>query len=246
MNAIILAAGVGRRLGNSHQGPKCLLEIGGRTLLSRHLVALRQLGIQRVVICVGYESGQIRTELANLGVLDFCSTVDNPQYERGSVVSLWTVRDHLCDDDGVLLMDADVLYDQAILARLVQTEKPNCFLLDREFEAGDEPVKLCVRDQQIVEFRKLLASDLAYDYCGESVGFFRFSTAMGARLANRCEYYLDQALLDEHYEEAIRDLLLESPHEFSFEDVSGRNWIEIDFPEDVKRANDEILPAIND
>ena len=100
--------------------------------------------------------------------------------------------------------------------------------------------------KQLVEFRKRLAPDLAYDYSGESVGFFRFSRSMAARLAERTEDYVQDGRLDEPYEEVIRDLLLESPEEFGFEDVTGLPWVEIDFPQDIERAQKEILPQINE
>ncbi len=223
--------------------PKCLLRFNGRSLLERHLRCLRGLGIEQVVIAVGYQAGLIREELAAIGALGFATTVYNPDYTRGSIVSLWCLRNYLAKGE-VLLMDADVLYDRRLLERLIRTPLPNCFLLDRGFETGDEPVKLCVRGDHLVEFRKQLGSDLTYDFCGESVGFFRFSDSMAARLAQRTTDYLVQGWYDEPYEEAIRDLLLESPEEFGFEDVTGLPWIEIDFPEDVRRATKDILPRL--
>jgi choline kinase len=168
----------------------------------------------------------------------------NPEFRLGSVVSLWTARDVLRSGSPVILMDADVLCDARILHTLATSSVDNCFLLDRNFEPGDEPVKLCVRDGQIVEFRKRIATSLQYDLQGESVGFFRFAPAMAAALAARCEEYMAQGLVREPYEEAIRDLVLGAPAEFGFEDVTGLPWIEIEFPGDVARARDEILPRI--
>ena len=83
-----------------------------------------------------------------------------------------------------------------------------------------------------------------FDFQGESVGFFRFSPAIASRLARRIQEYIDQKRRSEPYEEAIRDLLLANPGEFGYEDVTGLSWIEIDFPEDIKRAELEILNNI--
>ena len=255
MKALILAAGIGRRLGKEgNDRPKCLLRFNGRSLLERHLHCLRELGIEQVVIGVGYQAELIREELDAMGAWGFATTVYNPHYTQGSIVSLWCLRDYLAEGE-VVLMDADVLYDHRLLERLVKTAIPNCFLLDQAFEAGEEhgvrvwseeAVKLCVRGDHLVEFRKQLGGDLTYDFCGESVGFFRFSNGMATQLAHRTAYYLDQGWYDEPYEEAIRDLLLGSPEEFGFEDVTGLPWIEIDFPEDVQRANQTILPRLVD
>ncbi|MGF1934307.1 MAG: phosphocholine cytidylyltransferase family protein [Nostoc sp. ChiQUE02] len=245
MKAIILAAGVGRRLGKDGQiQPKCLLKFNGKSLLERHLNYLRHYQIDEVVIAVGYQAQRIQEEIKALGAENWVSTVYNPDYTKGSAISLWTLRQQLVAGDDILLMDADVLYDRRIIERLVKTNIPNCFLLDRDFEPGDEPVKLCVRDNYLVEFRKQLALGLTYDFAGESVGFFRFGSAVAQRLATRTEQYVADGLNDEPYEEVIRDLLLETPEAFGYEDITGLPWLEIDFPQDIQRAQNDILPQI--
>jgi choline kinase len=95
-----------------------------------------------------------------------------------------------------------------------------------------------------VEFRKQVAEDLAYDFAGESVGFFRFDSGIGKRLAMATEDYLKHQKQEEPYEEVIRDLLLQSPEQFGYEDITGIPWIEIDFPEDIQRAQNIILPKL--
>ncbi|BAY77366.1 nucleoside-diphosphate-sugar pyrophosphorylase [Nostoc linckia NIES-25] len=244
MKAIILAAGVGQRLGKDGQNqPKCLLKFNGKSLLERHLNYLRHYQIDEVVIAVGYQAEKIQDEIKALGAENWVTTVYNPDYTKGSVISLWALRQHLAAADNLLLMDADVLYDRHIIERLVKTNVSNCFLLDRDFEPGDEPVKLCVKDGYLVEFRKQVALTL-YDFAGESVGFFRFENAIARRLANRTEQYVADGLHDQPYEEVIRDLLLETPQVFSYEDITGLPWIEIDFPEDIQRAQNQTLPQI--
>jgi choline kinase len=245
MRAIILAAGYGRRLAAVHDGPKSLLEIGGKTLMQRHLENLARLGVEHIGFCVGYEAEKIRGAIDASGFATRVSTVLNPDYRQGSIISLWHMRHFLTAGGDVLLMDADVLYRPDMLTRLMETTKGTVFLLDRDFEPGPEPVKLCVRGQTLVEFRKQVADDLAYDFAGESVGFFRFGESMANRLAAKTEEYLAAGRRDEPYEEAIRDLLLDDPEGFDFEDVTGIPWLEIDFPEDIERANNRILPRIN-
>jgi choline kinase len=246
MKAIILAAGVGNRLGaDGKKHPKCLLAFDGKTLLQRHIEHLQGVGIEEIVIGVGYQAELVSAHLREIEASATIRTVLNPDFTRGSVISLWCLRSELDCGADVLVMDADVLYHRDILRALVDTSVANCFLLDQSFEAGDEPVKLCVRDGLLVEFRKQLSPDLAYEYAGESVGFFRFNAPIAQRLARRTEHYQARdALHDEHYEEAIRDLLLESPGDFGFEDITGTPWLEIDFPEDVLRAREQILPNI--
>lgn len=243
MRAIILAAGVGNRLAQLGDRPKCLLEFGGETLLARHLKNLLANGIDEVTLCLGHRAETIMKTLDKT-TRPRVNAVINADYREGSVVSLWTARATLRAGEEIILMDADVLYAPAILTRLVHSRHANCFLLDRDFIPGDEPVKLCLRDGAIVEFRKKPSPDISYDSCGESVGFFKFSPAIATELAAMSEEYLQSGRRGEPYEELIRDLILADTPGLAFEDVTGLPWIEIDFPEDVARAEHEILPAV--
>jgi choline kinase len=246
LHAIILAAGRGSRLAdyNPEGHPKCLMAFGGRSLLARHLDLLWRFGVQAVDIVVGFEANRIIEHVATLDSRPHVGWHFNPRYEQGSVLSLWAAEDTLRSGRPVLVMDADVLYHPAILQRLVTTGVENCYLLDRDFLPGDEPVKIAVRDGVMVEFRKQLAPDLQYDLLGESVGFFRFGPAMAEVICTECARFDAEGLDDAPHEEALRNVLLAQPARFGFEDVSGLPWIEIDFPEDVERAGSEILTAI--
>jgi choline kinase len=241
MKAVILAAGLGRRLGLDR--PKCLLEFAGRSLLQWHLEILAACGIDEVTIAVGYKAEYIRAALASDSDRSRVSLVYNPDYAQGSIVTLWRLREHVCVGGDILLMDADVLYDRRLMVRLIASVHCNCFLLDRDLGAGEEPVKLCVRDGRLVEFRKRV--QVACDYCGESVGFFRLSGEMATKLIGAAAHYVDEGRLDQPYEEALRRVLLAEPNRFGFEDITGLPWIEIDFQQDVDRARDEILPRLS-
>ncbi len=239
-HALILAAGVGRRL-NGMQGPKpkALLNLGGRSLLARHIASLRAAGVEDISVVTGFEADQIRAEV---GAVPGVRLLFNPDYRDGSVVSLWTGREVLGAGRPVILMDADVLYDDRLMARLISSRHPNCLLLDREIEPGDEPVKLCVAEGRIVDFHK--RPQAAYDWHGESVGFFRLAAAVAKELAGRAGGYVATGRRSMEYEEPIRDMIQSSPPDtFGFEDITGLPWTEIDFPEDVEKAS-ALLPRL--
>jgi choline kinase len=247
MRAIILAAGRGLRLQQSEdqQLPKCLLPFDGKTLLERHLRLLRNAGVDEVVLALGFRHDRVEAELDRLRWRPRPEIVLNDRYELGSVLTVHTVADAMTRGGDVLLMDADVLYHEGIMTALVAGRKPvNRILIDRDFEAGDEPVKVCVRDGLAVEFRKQLAAGLQYDTIGESVGFFRFDSAGARRLATLVAGYVDSGRANLPHEEAIRDLLLERSQIVDVADVTGLPWIEIDFPNDVNRAAHEVLPQL--
>jgi choline kinase len=246
MKAVILAAGVGRRLdGGDDHPPKALLRFDGKTLLQRHLEILAACGVREAAIVVGYRAETIEAEIGRLGRRDDVQLLFNPRFREGSIVSLWTARQVLAGagERPVLLMDADVLYDSRLMARLVGSAHANCLLLDRNIEPGDEPVKLCVRGGRIVDFQK--RPTVAHDWHGESVGFFKLSPPVAAAVAERCGAYVENGQAAFEYEEAIRDLILESlPGTFDFEDITGLPWTGIDFAEDVRRAASEVLPRL--
>ena len=246
MNAVILAAGVGARLGpGGGHPPKALLRFGGKSLLQRHLEILRRHGVTDVSIATGYRADLITAELAAIGAAGEVKTVFNPQYEDGSLVSLWKMRDELTAGNDVLLMDADVLYDGRMMERLLTSMHRNCFLLDRNLEPSEEPVKLCIRDGQIVDFHKKLR--IPCDFYGESVGFFRLMPDIAADIVAAAQSYLDAGHNAAMYEEAIRDVVLKRlPGTFAYEDITGLPWVEIDFPEDVRRAEQDILSRLVD
>lgn len=244
MRAIILAAGIGKRLASTKYAgrPKCLLRFGGKSLLQRTIESLNSLGVDDIVIVVGYKANLVEAELDTLNLSNRPRTVINPDFRQGSLVSLWCAREYLQGD--ILLMDADVLYHPDILKKLVRSAHGNAFLLDRDYGNAEEAVKLCVRNGVLVEFRKKVPPGLRYEFAGESVGFFRFSEPMAGALARCCREYMAAGKAEEPHEEAIRDLLLATPDQFSYEDVTGLPWIEMDFPEDIERAERDVLPKI--
>ena len=248
MHAIILAAGRGNRLAdfNPDGRPKCLLEFGGRSLLARQLDNLFQAGVRHVTLVVGYEADLIIDHVGTLSSRPEVAFVYNPAYLKGSVLSLLAAKEIMTSGETVLVLDADVLYHPRIMQTLVESPNPNCYLIDRDFAAGDEPVKIALHEGKMVEFRKALPADLEFDTLGESVGFFKFNGEIAAEISGTCSGYNTDGLLGAPHEEALRDVLLAMPSAFACEDVTGLPWLEVDFPEDIERAIKEILPAIRE
>jgi choline kinase len=197
-----------------------------------------------VVFAVGYRRNLVEAELDRLGWAPRPETIINERFELGSVLTVHAAADAMTRGGDILLMDADVLYDGRIARALAAGEKPvNRLLIDRNFEKGDEPVKVCLREGVVVELRKQLASDLKFDTIGESIGFFRFDQAGARQLARLVAGYVEGGRADMPHEEAVRDLL-RGQCQVEVTDVTGSPWIEIDFPLDVERAARQILPRL--
>lgn len=249
MHAVILAAGVGRRLSDiTGGGPKCLLSFGGASLLARHLQQLAAAGVERLTVVVGCQAMQIEQALAALvpeiAPAMTVTTEHNPAFRNGSAMSVLAARPVLTGGEDVLLMDADVLYDQRMLARLLSSAGSDAMLLDRNVAANDaEPVKTCLLDGRIVAFDKALPDGLEYQVIGESVGFFRLSPTTAQSLLAACER-VSRDDADAAYETALQAIMLADNTPFVAEDATGLPWIEIDYPEDVERAMNDVLPQL--
>jgi choline kinase len=245
MKVVMLAAGVGARLERRPGAPpKSLLRFGGRTLLERHLAILAHFGLDDLTLAVGYEAAQIEREIAATGGPVRVSTRFNEHFADSSLLSLWCVRDALLAGQPVLYMDADVLYDWRLLGRLLEAPGDDCLLIDSEVGPGEDPVKVCLNGGQVVDFHKQIRAP-AYDSWGEWVGFARFGADNAARIVPAIERYLVAGRTGVIYEEPLRDVILSAPPgSFGVVDISGMPWIEIDFPDDLRRAKDDILPRL--
>ena len=246
MHAIILAAGVGSRLfGDSRsQPPKSLIEFDNRTLLSRHFEYLQGIGIEKLTLVVGYRKDLVIAEAERCAPAGFLEVIENPMYRGGSLISMWYARETYRRGQTVLFMDADVLYDTAILERLVGSEDASAFVYDEALDEGDDPVRICLRNGQVVDFGKRIVGQ--FDAVGEWPGFMKVSPETGYLLASSLENYIEGGQLMSTYEEAIRDVIVGGPTGvFGIVDISDLDWIEIYFPEDLERARKVILPKLS-
>jgi len=235
MRAIILAAGVGRRLGASVlEQPKCLLDLGGVTLLDRMLSALSAVGAERVTIVVGHLAEQIEAAVAGRpGV----RTLRNPEYRKGAILSLWTAREEL--DDEVLVMDADVLFPVEMLRRLAASPHANCFLIDTRAESDGEAQMVMARDGRALDIARGLRGH--YDTCGESIGFLKLSRPAAAELRRLLEETLQAGRDGVEHEEVYPALMRRCV--IGYERADDFPWVEIDFPPDVARARELLRQA---
>ncbi|MEE8338101.1 MAG: phosphocholine cytidylyltransferase family protein [Dehalococcoidia bacterium] len=229
MIAVLLAAGRGRRLGNDR--PKALLEFGGRTLLDRHLENLAgiQGGIETVVV-TGF-----RAELLD-GVP---RAIANPHYERGSVISLAVALDALADrGEDLLLMDADVLYAPGILRDVIALDRG--FAIDTRVAPGGEEMIAGVRDGRVRALRRGRLD--GFDLTGETVGFTKLDAA-SLPVLRAIVATVAAADAESDYEQALDRFVGEYGADYVL--VGERPWTEIDFPEDVERAEREVLPRLD-
>jgi choline kinase len=138
-------------------------------------------------------------------------------------------------------MDGDVLYPTEILRRLVDSPHRTALLIDRNYStADDDPVLVPIAKGRPFEFVKKWQGEA--EQIGESIGFFKVSAEDRPDLINFTQSMSAGKGRSTSYDEVLRKLV--QAGRFGHEDVTGLPWTEIDFPEDVERANVEVLPAI--
>ncbi len=241
MKAIILAAGVARRLAPlTDHTHKCLMRVGGRSLLDRMLEALATNGVDEAVLVVGHCQDQVRRAAGRSRGRMRISYVENPEYQKGSILSLWRARDTLLRDN-TLVMDADVLFPTTFLTRLIAAPAPSALLLDRGFQDTGEEVKLYAVGERVIALGKKFVPE-AWDVIGEGVGFFRCSAGHAQDYIDLLEASIQETGGSNEYEDALHRLLARVP--VGWVDVTGLPWTEVDFAEDLQRAESRILPQI--
>ncbi len=262
MKAILLAAGMGKRLCQDTDRPKCLLSFDHKTLLQRHIEILRHHRIDEITVVIGWQGDAIRHHLDQWieaerktapprAIQPRIRTLYNPDYHQGSLVSLLCAGDAIdAMDKPFLLMDADVLYDWRMLDHLIHAPYDNAILMDGTRDLDDEAVKICLdaddNGWKITDFHKKPIAPTP-DKMGESVGFFKLDPACGGFLVRRGRDYLAQGKNHLWYEEVIRDAIVTRPEfRFGVADIGTLPWIEIDTPADLDRARRDIAPGLCD
>ncbi len=164
----------------------------------------------------------------------------NDQYERGSITSFWTARVEF--DNDVIIMDADVLYHPTILRRLVESPIKNALLMDETVQQKTEECMVAVREERVISLSKTLPGN--YDCAGEGVGFLKVCREDLSDLVESVQSFIESGEMDMEYEDALQNFFRKVF--VGCERIGGLPWIEIDFPEDVQRAEKEILPLLSE
>ena len=243
MIGVILAAGMAKRLRPlTDKCPKCLLEIGGRTLLERTVDAMRKAGITEFVVVTGYKEHMIRTFLEDYaqqqnaqssGHLTF-TFLNNADYEHNNnIYSLWMATQHLRGKE-FLLMDSDILCDpKAVLE--VASQPVTALALNRH-DLGEEEMKIVVdSEMRITEISKTCKIE---DALGESVGIEKIMSDYSVALTDELNQMICQEqLIDIFYERAFERLI---PKGFTFKVVDTTQYFsyELDTPEDFEKAKE--------
>lgn len=240
MQAIILAAGMGRRLGEyTKDNTKCMVPVNGVRLIDRLLHQLSNLELSRVVIVVGYQAENLKsyigTRYANQLTIEY---VENPVYDKtNNIYSLWLAKDRLQEDD-TLLIESDLIFSDRLFPMIMENPYPNLALVAKYESWMDGTMVRIDTDNNIVNFIPKQAFDYSQvDSYYKTVNIYKFNQEF---LRNSYVPFLDaytKAVGDnEYYENVLRIITLLDNSNLKALDIGRERWYEIDDKQDLDIA----------
>lgn len=241
MQAIILAAGMGRRLGEyTRDNTKCMLPVNGVRLIDRVLGQLSQLGLSRVVIVVGYK-GQNLIDYIGHRYDDRLKIeyVNNPVYDKtNNIYSLSLAKEKLQEDD-TLLIESDLIFDDSLFRMIMDNPYPNLALVDKYETWMDGTMVRIDEDNNIVNFipkKAFKYKDVDSYY--KTVNIYKFSREFSQnKYVPFLEAYSKALGNNEYYEQVLRVItLLDNAELKALPITNGAKWYEIDDVQDLDIA----------
>lgn len=241
MQAVILAAGMGKRLGELTKGnTKCMVEVNGVSLIDRALGQLASLDLNRVVIVVGYEGKKLMDYIGNRydGRLKI-EYIENPIYDKtNNIYSLALAKEKLLEDD-TLLIESDLIFDDRMFPLIVNNPYPNLALVAKYETWMDGTMVRIDDDNNIVDFISKKAfkySDVDFYY--KTVNVYKFSRDfMEHKYLPFLEAYCSALGNNEYYEQVLRVICMLDNSELKALPITDEKWYEIDDIQDLDIAS---------
>jgi len=232
LQALILAAGEGHRLADPFDRPKCLRGVGGVPLLHHQLNALAAVDVLDVLIVVGYQQARVKDSVGS-----WARFVTNERYAETNSMYSFLLGERVLDED-LLVMNSDVFCDPRMFELLLQAEG-DALLYDSSSGDEDEQMKVHVRDGALVEMSKALPRSRV---SGENVGILKLTRTTAESTAAAAAALVATGHERGWLAEAVN--FAAADHPITCIDVEGWPWVEIDFPEDLTRARNEVFPRV--
>ena len=245
MQAIILAAGMGKRLKDLTQNnTKCMVKVNGVTLIDRMLHQIEKADLSRIIIVVGYEGQKLIDYIDTLDIKTPITYIDNPiYYKTNNIYSLALAKDWLCKED-TLLFESDIIFEDSILQSLIDDPRDTLALVDKYEPWMDGTcVKLDEQDN-IIDFvpGKKFNFNNTKGYF-KTVNIYKFGKKFSE---SRYVPFLDayQAALgeNEYYEQVLRVIAMLDEPIIKAKRLNGEKWYEIDDIQDLDIAESLFAP----
>ena len=245
MQAIILAAGMGKRLKELTQNnTKCMVKVNGVSLIDRMLHQIQKQNVDRIVIVVGYEREKLKEYIATLGITRPITYIDNPIYDKtNNIYSLSLASDYLCEDD-TLLFESDLIFEDSVLDSLVRDPRPTLALVDKYESWMDGTCVKLDEDDNIEAFvpGKKFKFDEIKDYY-KTVNIYKFSKDFSnTHYVPFLDAYQKALGENEYYEQVLRVITMLDDPVIKAKRLTGQKWYEIDDIQDLDIATSIFTP----
>lgn len=239
MQAIILAAGMGKRLGEfTKENTKCMVEVNGECIIDRLLSQLSKYTFERVIIVVGYQGDKLKKHIDNRYADLNIEYLENPVYDKtNNIYSLSLAKEQLQQDD-TLLFESDLIIDDSILQLLVEDPRPNLALVAK-YETWMDGTMVCIdKENNIVNFiTKAAFRYNEVDKYYKTINIYRFSKEFSrTKYVPFLEAYTKAIGNNEYYENVLRILTLLDGCELKALPITNEKWYEIDDKQDLDIA----------
>ncbi|MCH5157839.1 MAG: aminotransferase class I/II-fold pyridoxal phosphate-dependent enzyme [Clostridiales bacterium] len=240
MQAVILAAGMGKRLKElTKNNTKCMVEVNGVPLIYRLLYQLEKYKLERVVMVVGYEAEKLIDYVKGLSLSTPLVFINNPVYDKtNNIYSLSLAKDYLCKDD-TLLFESDLIVEDGVIDLLLNDERDTLALVDKyESWMDGTCVKLSDNDD-IIEFvpgKKFKFEDIKSYY--KTVNIYKFGKHFSkTHYVPFLEAYCNAVGNNEYYEQVLKIITMLDDPEIKAKRLNGQLWYEIDDIQDLDIAS---------
>ena len=239
MQAVILAAGMGKRLGKLTKGnTKCMIEVGGETLISRLLRQLDKHTLSKIILVVGYKAQELKDYLATLQVQTPIEFVENTVYDKtNNIYSLYLAKDYLTTED-TLLFESDLILEDAVISKLINHPYPDLALVDKYESWMDGTVVTLDEENRIQRFipnGQFKYEEIPSYY--KTVNVYKFSQQFSANMyVPFLEAYCTALGKNEYYEQVLRVITMLDNSGMRALPLTGEQWYEIDDIQDLDIA----------
>ena len=245
MQAIILAAGMGRRLKELTQNnTKCMVKVNGVTLIERLLGQLERQELSRIVIVVGYEGKKLMDYIATLDVKTPIVYVENNIYNKtNNIYSLALAKDYLCEED-TLLFESDLIFEDAVIDAIVSDPRPSLALVDK-YESWMDGTCVTLNEQDEI---KAFVPGKHFDFSRKdeyykTVNIYKFDKNFSqTHYVPFLEAYCTALGRNEYYEQVLRIITMLDEPVIQAKRLNGEKWYEIDDIQDLDIATSMFSP----
>ena len=245
MQAIILAAGMGKRLKELTQNnTKCMVKVNGVSLIDRMLHQIEKQRVSRIIIVVGYEAQKLIDYIGTLGIKTPITYITNSIYDKtNNIYSLALAKDWLTKED-TLLFESDLIFEDSVLDALVTDPRETLALVDKYESWMDGTCVKLGEDDSIEAFvpgKKFKFNEIKDYY--KTVNIYKFSKRFSeTHYVPFLDAYQSALGENEYYEQVLRVITMLDDPEIKAKRLEGQKWYEIDDIQDLDIAESIFTP----